>query len=137
MRMILALAILTLVPRSEVRAQIASTVPSGVAAFQRTRQDSVPSADAYIDTWLRSGFTAPTLRLGDPVLLGFSAAPRGSHWKTGFIIGTVVGATAAIIYAGGHGNDRLTVREGVLSIGLGALLGGVPGALIGGLFPKD
>lgn len=58
-----------------------------------------------------------------------------THWKEGFIIGTVVGAL--VVYKGGVvGIDRFTPRVAIGLTALGSLIGGVPGALIGGQFPK-
>lgn len=66
-----------------------------------------------------------------------TSRPRtGSHWMTGAIVGTAVGATAVALYAGTQGEGRFGLGDALISLGLGALIGGVPGALIGGLFPK-
>jgi len=60
-----------------------------------------------------------------------------SHWREGAIIGTALGGTVWALLSGTQGDDgSFTVRDAVVSLGLGALIGGVPGALIGGLFPK-
>jgi hypothetical protein len=58
-----------------------------------------------------------------------------SHWKAGFVFGSIVGALFVASVAGGYGAE-LTPRFVVVSVMGGVLIGGVPGALIGGLFPK-
>lgn len=59
-----------------------------------------------------------------------------SHWKAGFVFGSIVGTLFVASVAGGYGAE-LTPRFVVVSVMGGVLIGGVPGALIGGLFPKD
>ena len=84
----------------------------------------------------RVGITevSPQLEQLRPELL----RPSGeSHWMTGGIIGTVVGATAWTLIAGTQGDPYdFNPRNIGVSLVLGALIGGVPGALIGSMFPK-
>jgi len=85
---------------------------------------------------LRVGISAPTVSHDPRRLLPIRIESR-NHWKEGFIIGTALGGTVWALLSGTQGDDgSFTVRDAVVSLGLGALLGGVPGALIGGLFPK-
>lgn len=60
---------------------------------------------------------------------------NSSHWQTGAAIGAVVGV-AAMVVAVGAGGGPASLSEILLLGGIGILLGGVPGALIGALFPK-
>ncbi|MEO5826203.1 MAG: hypothetical protein ABIR59_09975 [Gemmatimonadales bacterium] len=62
--------------------------------------------------------------------------PSRSHWQTGAVIGAVVGVAAAIFAVGAGGGGSLSPSEILVLGGIGVLLGGVPGALIGALFPK-
>lgn len=66
-----------------------------------------------------------------------AVVPRAdsTYWKTGFIFGSIVGSLFIASVAGGFGAD-LDLRFVVVSAMGGMLIGGVPGALIGGLFPK-
>ncbi|HET9133469.1 MAG TPA: hypothetical protein VFN90_04125 [Gemmatimonadales bacterium] len=75
---------------------------------------------------------APRLRLEVP-RTGIEAA-QGSHWRTGGIIGAGVGAVAGLLLTGLNG--EFTAGDAVFAVGFGALVGGIPGALIGSLFPK-
>ncbi|HET9065255.1 MAG TPA: hypothetical protein VFN22_05510 [Gemmatimonadales bacterium] len=61
-----------------------------------------------------------------------------SYWKPGFVVGTVVAAGGFLFVAAAHGEDdsSFSLREIRLITGVGTLLGGVPGAIIGSLFPK-
>lgn len=59
-----------------------------------------------------------------------------SHWQTGAVIGAVVGAAVAVIAVGTVSDGLLSPSEILVLGGIGILMGGVPGALIGALFPK-
>ncbi len=59
-----------------------------------------------------------------------------SHWQTGAAIGAVVGVAAAVFAVGAGGGGSFSLSEIFVLGGIGILMGGVPGALIGALFPK-
>ncbi len=63
-------------------------------------------------------------------------APSRSYWQTGAVIGAVLGIAFWVIAAGAGGDGSLSPSEILVLGGIGALMGGVPGALIGVLFPK-
>ncbi|MBA2292965.1 MAG: hypothetical protein H0W15_10985 [Gemmatimonadales bacterium] len=52
------------------------------------------------------------------------------------MIGAVVGAAFAVIAVGTVSDGSLSPSEILVLGGIGVLMGGVPGALIGALFPK-
>ncbi|HRP08565.1 MAG TPA: hypothetical protein PLL69_08755 [Gemmatimonadales bacterium] len=58
-----------------------------------------------------------------------------THWRTGLIVGAVAGAGLGLV-AMGAADHTPSASSVVLAMGIGALVGMVPGALIGGLFPK-
>lgn len=61
-------------------------------------------------------------------------AARKSHWVTGGLIGAGVGTVAGLLLTGLNG--KFTAGDAVFAVGFGAVVGGIPGALIGSLFPK-
>lgn len=73
--------------------------------------------------------------VGAPQLQRAVSSSR-SHWQTGALIGAVVGVAAAVYAVGAGGGGSLSPSEILVLGGIGILLGGVPGALIGALFPK-
>ncbi len=89
---------------------------------------------------LRVGISAPVAPTV-AVSNALSSAVKPTHWKRGALIGAVIGASAWIAInlsqgCGGSGSDSDCV---VWAVGLSpvfGLLGAIPGALIGGLFPK-
>ena len=95
---------------------------------------SPPSLSAQRPEQLRAGLQAPQVAAParNPAL---TARADSSYWKTGFIVGSVVGTLLAAGVAGAYGAD-LDFRFVAISVAGGVLIGGVPGALIGGLFPK-
>ena len=82
-----------------------------------------------------------------PLRLGFTnttavESPKGlplveskTHWKTGLIVGSSIGVGLGLLALGGADGGP-SVSSVVLALTLGAFVGGVPGTLIGGLFPK-
>ena len=68
---------------------------------------------------------------------GFDPLPStsDSYWLTGGIIGTALGSIVFFMAPGADSPSR-TVKDALLSLGIGAAIGGVPGALIGSLFKK-
>lgn len=62
--------------------------------------------------------------------------PSRSYWQTGAVIGAVVGVAVWFIAAGAGSEGSLSLSEVFVLGGIGILMGGVPGALIGALFPK-
>lgn len=87
--------------------------------------------------WLaKSRFLAPepppkALSLGDWRALKTDE----SHWLTGGIVGTAIG-TLAFLFGSGKQGSSGTAKFVVISVGAGALIGGIPGALIGSAFKK-
>ena len=81
---------------------------------------------------LRQGFTNPA-SAGSPK--GPQLVESKTHWKTGFIIGTAL-MTAVILPFAAWGGDSITLLDVVKVVSGASLVGGVPGALFGGLFPK-
>ncbi len=65
-----------------------------------------------------------------------SPSRAATHWQTGAVIGAVVGAAFAVIAVGTVSDGSLSPSEILVLGGIGVLMGGVPGALIGALFPK-
>lgn len=63
------------------------------------------------------------------------ASSSGSYWLTGGIIGSAVGVVAVLATAA-YGDGKIRPRFVAFAIGIGPLIGGVPGALIGSLFKK-
>ena len=72
-----------------------------------------------------------------PVVATMAMHRRASYWKTGAIVGAVLGLGLVALSVGAAGDGGSTSAGEVFVLGsMGILLGGVPGALIGGLFPK-
>jgi len=90
---------------------------------------------------LRAGISAPAA----PAAVVSNALPRTvkpTHWKRGALVGGAIGAAAWITYIATHGCGSTTTNERCVFIGIGmtpvaALIGAIPGALIGGMFPKE
>ena len=90
---------------------------------------------------LRAGISAPAA----PAAAVSNALPRAvkpTYWKRGAVIGGAITAAAWIAYIATHGCGSTTTSERCLFIGImvtpvAALIGAIPGALIGGLFPKE
>lgn len=95
---------------------------------------TVASLRAQRPEQLRVGVQAPQATTHDinPAAI---ARADSSHWKTGLIFGSIVGTLFVAGVAGAYGAE-LSPRFVVVSVMGGVLIGGVPGALIGGLFPK-
>ncbi len=96
---------------------------------------------AQAPTLLRAGLSNPTSPIASSApgaqLEGVRArltAARRSHWVTGGIIGAGVGTVAGLFLTGLNG--EFTAGDAVFAVGFGAVVGGIPGALIGSLFPK-
>jgi hypothetical protein len=83
---------------------------------------------------LRQGMRAP-VAADPPRAIIALRPPAPTYWKEGAIIGTLVGALV-IWKAGVVGIEKFTPRVGFGLLLAGGLVGGVPGALIGGQFPK-
>lgn len=73
---------------------------------------------------------APSSALAD--LSSHQGASR-THWKRGALISAVVSGAAvyALVFPDGAWEERA-----VVSLGFGAIIGWIPGALIGGQFPR-
>ena len=91
---------------------------------------SVPASAQQVAR-LRVGMSA---RLESTTVIPSRAA---THWKTGAVVGAALGV-AAVIFAVGAGSDggSASLSEIFVLGSIGILVGGVPGALIGGLFKK-
>ena len=96
---------------------------------------ATPSIHAQSAARLRVGITAPVPPREESSLLGMPRVESRSYWKEGFIIGTVLGTLVILPFAGWDG-DSITPSDVLIAVVGGSLIGGVPGALIGGLFPK-
>lgn len=81
---------------------------------------------------LRLGFTSTA---GVETPKGFQIVESKTHWKTGLIVGSSIGVGLGLLALGGADGGP-SVSSVVLALTLGAFVGGVPGTLIGGLFPK-
>jgi hypothetical protein len=77
---------------------------------------------------------APAPRLHFEVPRAPIKATQRSHWLTGGLIGTGVRTVAGLLLTGL--NVELAAGDVLFAVGIGALVGGIPGALIGSLFPK-
>lgn len=65
-----------------------------------------------------------------------------THWKRGALVGGILGTATWVGYLAIRGCGSTTTDETCASAAVwlapvAALLGAIPGALIGGLFPKD
>lgn len=116
-RIILLLLAMTCVAPVVATAQQASKLQVGIAA--RPQPSTMSSSDAATQ-WKTGAVIA-----------------AATHWKTGAVIGSAVGL-AAVVVAVGAGSDggSASLSEIFVLGSIGILLGGVPGALIGGLFKK-
>lgn len=76
-------------------------------------------------------------RLGPAIFAKVTLHRRASHWKTGAVVGAALGLGVMALSVGAAGDGGSASISEVFVLGsMGILLGGVPGALIGGLFPK-
>lgn len=81
---------------------------------------------------LRLGFTN-TAAVETP--LDLRLVESKTHWRTGLIVGSSIGVGLGLLALGGADGGP-SISSVVLALTLGAFVGGVPGTLIGGLFPK-
>jgi hypothetical protein len=102
------------------------------AASESPAQSPTPLRVGLSNPTSQTAAPAPRLRLEVP-RTRIEAAQR-SHWRTGGIIGAGVGTVAGLLLTGLDG--EFTAGDAVFAVGIGALVGGIPGALIGSLFPK-
>ena len=93
-----------------------------------------PELSAQRADQLRRGMKAPVVTNPPRALIALRS-PAPTYWKEGAILGTLVGALV-IWKAGVVGIEDFTPRVGFGLLLAGGLVGGVPGALIGGQFPK-
>ena len=99
--------------------------PSPVTAIRTVQQgQSLP--------WPRSGLNQWVDVPRQQVAVRFEGE---TYWKEGFVVGTVVMSLAILPFAGWNG-DSITFLDVVKVVACGSLVGGVPGAMFGGLFPK-
>jgi hypothetical protein len=102
-------------------ASILIAAPLGALTAQRPEQ-------------LRVGITPPTPAPA-PRVFELGLPESHSHWREGLVTGAVLGFVVGAALAGWDGYDASIAKRVGLGL-VGAAVLSMPGALIGGLFPK-
>jgi hypothetical protein len=95
----------------------------------------VTSLAAQSPEQLRVGLQQPKPATA-PIALDLGLAESKSHWREGLVTGAVLGFLLGAALASYDGYDASIARRLGLGLVGGAVLS-MPGALIGGLFPKQ